>query len=350
MALAPESLALPSMVSRLYADARGWVQGLFGTAEFSPEETLASGTIADARLLPRVPMSSDEIDVSVLNMLGQHGLKRGKQVTAQSHPELFAAWEMMAKRAGLQQAPQLIIAESNSLNALTISPQEVAITTGLLKVLSLPEVVAVLGHELGHAGSNHTGPRVAAMSLFGGVGALAGNEFAHRGGFGKWMDHAVENPSRLRKFMSDLVGKGDKPFSFLASALTVVMGASAGGIIANQVSVKPTELDADRKGAVISGDPLALAAALRKLDENRSKQPVQNAWSYLRSGYPTMEHRISNLERMAASTAHDPVLAHVLAATPVASHAVPAAPTHRVHHMAGVERLGTPVSGPHIAV
>lgn len=133
-------------VNHTLGSAARLVHGLFHAPVPSPEAALLNSTLRDARLAPQVPMSHEQIDVGTLAQLSGIGLKRGKLVTEASHPELMAAWKGMAQRAGLGHAPQLIIAESDTLNALTISKDEVAITTGLLKRLDLRQTVAVLGH------------------------------------------------------------------------------------------------------------------------------------------------------------------------------------------------------------
>ncbi len=82
------------------------------------------------------------------------------------------------------------------------------------------------------------------------------------------------------------------------------------------------EYEADRTGAEVSGDPLALASALRKLERATSVVPSQTAtpafahlyivnplkgqgFATLFSTHPPVEERIRRLEAMAGSSRHD---------------------------------------------
>ncbi len=116
MALAPSSSGLVAAAQN--ALASGWqsLMGMFSTPDFSPEAALAETPGIDPRFLPRVPMHAANIDMSVLAKLGTMGLKHGKEITAQTHPELYHVWSAMSARAGLKRVPQLILAEIAIVN------------------------------------------------------------------------------------------------------------------------------------------------------------------------------------------------------------------------------------------
>lgn len=280
MAFDTGSTKLALWSSNLFHSLTENVRALLGMNKFTPEETLAEAQNVDPRLVPKVPMQSADIDTNLLLELSKIGMKHGKLVTEASHPELMQSWKIMSARAGLKKAPQLIIVESKTINAMTVSPEEVVMTTGLLKKLDLREVCAVLGHELGHAMSDHKRPRIAATVLFGSAGAYAGQRM-----FSKMNVAKLEAKSRLLPYIAEL--------------LSLSVGASLGAVVANQVSVKPTELQADLKGAEISGDPEGLISALRKLEASRTRSPLTNALAHLHSGYPSTEQRIHNLQTVA---------------------------------------------------
>jgi Zn-dependent protease with chaperone function len=301
------------------------VQGLFGHHDFSPEESLASTPNIDPHLVPRVAMSNENIDVHLLNELGKLGLKRGKLITRESHPELIVGWNAMCARAGMQKAPQLILTENKAPNALTVSPEEVVVTTGLLKMLNLREINAVLGHELGHEISNHKKPRIIATALFGGAGALAGHRLGLHLGASRWSKGSV----LLRAF---------------DEFVCLSIGAFLGGIVANNIAVRPTELDADAKGARISGDPEALISALQKLQAAHPTSALGKL-AQIRSGYPSTETRIEKLREIAAQM--QPQTAPV---TTTAQPTLPTTqPTHAVSHITPSARLEA-VPAEHIAV
>ena len=285
MAILPHSL-IGLRVDHYVDSAVRYVQGLVGIQQFSPEETLSEAKNVDPRLVPKTPMQSGDIDMNLLVELSKMGMRRGKLVSEASHPELMESWKIMSERAGLKKAPQLIIVESSIVNAMTVTDEEVVVTTGLLKKLDFREVNAVLGHELAHANSDHKRPRIAASAIFSLLGGLAANAIWHRS------DKAAEVASGANSALAS-VGY---------DLLTFSVGSSAGSIAANHISVKPTELQADLKGAAISGDPLGLVSALRKLEQDgQRKRPIANLLSGLFSGYPTMEQRIDNLQTIAAS-------------------------------------------------
>lgn len=321
MALMPTSSRF--MLSAENAMSSLWqrVQAAFGQVDFSPEQSLAETPGIDPNFIPQVPMSNANLDMNTLVQLGRMGLKRGKEITAQTHPRLYHDWAAMSARAGMAKPPQLILVESTMVNAITLSRDEVAVTTEMLKLLNLREVNAVLGHELGHGSSDHSTPRALALVLLGGAGVIAGNVFGRIGGIGRFIDHTKPNPSFIRKAAKWLFGDGVDQSSVLASEIYMGVGGAAGSIAASNLTVRPTELDADRKGAMISGDPEGLISALQKLEQSRHAGPVARVVGQIVSGYPSTETRIARLRTM-TNTPHPeaaPVLAVATQPTPQVS-------------------------------
>ena len=335
MALVPHSSPLKLWTDSAVSTVSRWLQGITGHRDFSPEEALAETPGVDPRLLPRTAMTAENIDVNLLSELGKLGFKRGKLITEKSHPELMQAWQAMSARAGLDKPPQLILTESKTVNALTVSPEEVVVSTGLFKLLNLREVTAVLGHELGHENSKHTQPRILANAVLGGAGALLGDRYARRGGIGAMLQTWVKGEGKFKDFLNWKFGAEAKPVSLLGTVAYIGIGAFTGHILANQLTVRPTELQADEKGAAISGDPQGLIDALRKLDASRPKKPVETFFSYVQSGYPSTQKRIENLERI-ASQRPAPLGPQPL---PVASAQPPLIPGHAVSHVAADPRV-----------
>lgn len=331
MALIPGSSPLWLMTQNAFASGWQKLQGLFGSTDLmTPEESLSRIQGIDPAFIPRAPMSNANLDVSLLNELGRMGLKRGKEVTAETHPQLYADWSKLCMRAGLQHRPQLILAESKTANAMTIGDGEVVVSTGLMKLLNRREMKAVLGHELGHEISNHTRPRVLAMAAFGLPGVVLGNEVAYRGGIGALVDHTKPNPNWFKRAVASLFGKRDKPASLLGYAGYMMVGGAIGGIVANQVSVRPTELDADRKAVAISGDPEGLASALAKLEAARGQKTPMHYYRQIRSGYPTIEARIERIREMGK---------HMPVPQAPAPQAVADAPSPQIHAVVPAARV-----------
>lgn len=346
MALSPHSVTTGLWPDQAVSSVTHWVRGLMGHKNFSPEETLAEAKNVDPRLLPRVPMTAKDIDTHLLAELGKLGFKRGKLITDESHPELMQAWRTMSARAGMKKPPQLILAESDVANALAVSPEEVVVTTGLFKMLDAREVVAVLGHEFAHEKSDHQRPRIVAMSIFGGAGVVLGDRFAHQGGIGQVLRKTVKGEGRFKTFLDWKFGTEAKPVSVLGSLIYMAVGGLMGTTLANHLSVRPTELDADAKSVAISGDPQALISALSKLEAARPVNSVSRFFAYLQSGYPTTKQRIGRLQGYVSQTVTPPLLPSA-EPVPVLPPSV-TLPGHTVSHITADTRVEAAPA--HIAV
>lgn len=336
MPVLPTDLAFGQGLSARLMRASNWVKAHFSGPSFTADEALDRVALIDERLRPRAPMPKDDIEIITRMNLSTMGLRNAQQVTAESHPELFAAWQTLCQRAGYgPKLPQLIVTESAMANAMEISDSEMVITTGLLKMLTLRETVAVLGHELGHGRHDHMGVRMAALGTFGGAGALVGNYLAkvpitpepgeH------WLLQRLGPAGRFleRHFFTPVPGTLPRPSSLLGSVVMILAGIGIGQIAANQIAVKPTELQADLDGVAISGDPQALASALTKMKEADPRGPVRRWWGYLKSGYPTVEERVDNIRRAAAERPAHPV--------PAALGPVPGTQVQGVAHAERIE-------------
>lgn len=358
MALMADSTHLGLRITQALNRASQWINGFMGQQQFSPEETLWEQPLLDARFAPRTAMTNENIDVHTLNVLGSLGLKRGKLMTKESHPELMAACDEMAKRAGLAKTPQLILVESDSLNALTLSKQEMAITTGLLRAMDYRSVCTVLGHEFGHASSDHTTIRILSTGALGLAGMLVGGEVARAGGFGRKVSDFISNRfASVNNLLTKIYGADRSRSSSLPVAAAYIgMGFTVGSIIANHISVRPTELDADAKGARISGDPEGLALALETLAKHMPERGILHKLNALRSGYPSIETRVRKLRELAVQ---QPAQFKPIALMPspvpepgktthhIQADAVSAAPVVQIQGSTiSAERSGTPVTAP----
>ena len=159
-------------------------------------------------------------------------------------PELYDMVDTLSKRAGIP-TPAVYVIQSDQPNAFATgrNPQNaaVAVSTGLLRYLDTREVAGVVAHELAHIRSRDTLTMTITATLAGAISALAQFGLFFGGGNNR------ENP---------LGGIGALLMVFLAplAAMMVQMAVS-----------RTREYEADRDGAEISGDPLALASALEKI-------------------------------------------------------------------------------------
>jgi len=242
-------------------------------------------------------------DKIVLKMYG------GQQITANDDPELYGLVQELAAKGGLPM-PKVYVIPEDAPNAFATgrNPDHaaVAVTQGIRRILNKRELAGVLGHELSHVKHRDILISSIAATLAGAISYLAY--------MAQWAA-IFGGGSRDREG-----GGGGGIFGLLFMVIVAPMAAM---LIQMAVS-RSREYMADAGGAKISGDPLALASALRKLHMGAQKIPLdvspvtQNATAHmfivsplsggsfasLFSTHPAMEERIARLEAMAKDMSH----------------------------------------------
>jgi heat shock protein HtpX len=222
-----------------------------------------------------------------------------REVTEGEAPQLYRIVRDLAERAGIPM-PKVYLIPEQAPNAFATgrNPQHaaVAVTAGLLELMEGDEVRGVLAHELGHVRNRDTLVMTVAATLAGAVSMLA--SMAHWGlllGGGRSSDDDGPHP------VAALVGVIVAPFA----AMLVQLAVS-----------RSREFAADESAARLTGNPLALAGALRKLEAWSRRVPmtagspatahlfIVNPFSAgglagLFSTHPSTQARVARLEAMA---------------------------------------------------
>lgn len=221
---------------------------------------------------------------------------KAKNVTESEAPELYGIVRRLAQRAEMPM-PKVYIMEQEQPNAFATgrNPKHasVAVTTGIMRILSHEELQGVIGHELAHIKHRDILISTIAATIAGAISYLAQMAqwamiFGHRGD-----DEQGGNP--------------------MAALAMMIVGPIAALIVQMAIS-RSREYAADEGGARLAGNPRYLSGALRKLNWASQKIPMEAnpATSHmfivnplsgggllkLFSTHPPIEERITRLDSM----------------------------------------------------
>lgn len=185
---------------------------------------------------------------------------RAQPATREQLPRVYSVVEQMTQRLGIPM-PKIYVIPSDSPNAFATgrNPQHasVAVTQGILNLLTDEELAGVLAHELGHVRNRDILISSIAATLAGAITILAqtGRFAMIFGGFG---------------------GGGnsrDRDGGGLAALFMLILAPIAAMLVQLAVS-RSREYEADATGAHMTGNPYALASALQKLDAYSKRLPM----------------------------------------------------------------------------
>lgn len=229
-------------------------------------------------------------DKIVLKMYG------AQPVTEAEAPELYGMVRRLAQRAQLPM-PKVAIINEDQPNAFATgrNPEHgtVAVTTGIMRILSREELEGVLAHELTHIKNRDILVGTIAAAIAGAISYLA----------------------QMAQFAMIFGGRhdDDEGGSPIGAIVMMIVGPIAAMLVQMAIS-RSREYGADAGGAEICGNPLYLANALNKLQMASQQIPMQanpatahmfivnplsgGALMNLFSTHPPMEERIARLKAM----------------------------------------------------
>lgn len=222
---------------------------------------------------------------------------RARPVTEEEAPQLYAVVRRLTMRMDMPM-PSIHIIDAPQPNAFATgrSPRHaaVAVTSGILQILTSEELEGVLGHELAHVQNRDI--------LIGSIAAMIGAALSLVARMGFWF------------------GGGDSrnnPLGAIGALLSLIIAPIAAMLIQFAIS-RTREFQADESGAEITGQPLQLASALQKISVGTAKIPMKvnpatsslyienplkaargRGVSRLFSTHPPVEERIERLQNMA---------------------------------------------------
>jgi heat shock protein HtpX len=218
-----------------------------------------------------------------------------QEISEQDDPKLYHLVQQLAFKAGLPM-PRLYIIPDESPNAFATgrNPQNsaVAVTHGILRLLSYEELAGVISHELGHVKNRDI--------LIQSIAATVGAAITYLAQFGFFFGGRSD----------DEEGGG----SIVGTILMMILAPIAAAVIQMAIS-RSREYIADETGAKICDHPLWLAGALDKLRRGVEDVPMHadqatahmfivqpflgGGLASLFSTHPPIEERIARLEHMA---------------------------------------------------
>jgi heat shock protein HtpX len=183
-----------------------------------------------------------------------------QEVAEAQAPELFAIVHKLMSAAGLPM-PKVYMIPDESPNAFATgrNPEHaaIAVTQGIMRLLSREELEGVLAHELAHVKNRDI---------------LIGTVAAVLAGVITYLAHMAQWAAMFGGFSRDEDDEGGG--GLIGTLLLAILAPIAAMIIQMAIS-RSREYQADATGARFAGSPSGLAGALEKLDYASQRTPLQ---------------------------------------------------------------------------
>ncbi|MCC7201715.1 MAG: zinc metalloprotease HtpX [Nitrospirae bacterium] len=225
---------------------------------------------------------------------------RARQVTEKEFPELFGIVRELTMRASLPM-PKVYVMDNPAPNAFATgrNPEHaaVAVTTGILSLLTRDELAGVVGHELAHIKNRDILISTVAATIAGAISYIT-----HLASWGLMFGGGRRDDNDRN------------PLGSVVAIAVMILAPIAAMLIQMAIS-RSREYRADEGGAAICGNPLSLAGALKKLHAGTCRAPMNanpatahmfivsplsgSGMLSLFSTHPPIEERVARLEALA---------------------------------------------------
>ena len=223
-----------------------------------------------------------------------------QEVSEAEQPQFYGMVRQLSLQAGIPM-PRVYIIPSETPNAFATgrNPEHAAVaaTTGILRILTRDELIGVMAHELSHVKHRDI--------LISSIAATVAGAITYLAHMAQWA--AIFGGGRDRD------EEGGSGFGMIIMAIVAPIAA----MLIQMAISRSREYEADRGGASVSGNPLYLASALRKLQMANQQIPMDanpatahmfivnpltgGGIMSLFSTHPPLEERVRKLEEMAYS-------------------------------------------------
>lgn len=217
---------------------------------------------------------------------------RAQPVGPDEAPELCSVVKELAGQAKMPM-PAVYLIDTDTPNAFATgrNPKHAAVaaTTGLLRLMNHEELTGVLAHELSHVRHRDTLVSAIAATLAGAITMLAN--------IAQWM-----------LIFGGLQGEDEEQGGGgLLGALAMMILAPIAATLIQLAITRSRELSADRGGAELTGNPLWLAGALRKLEQANERTPMRAAAEHPASAHLFIVNPLHGLKLARLFATHPPI-------------------------------------------